>query len=149
MPHIHVTAPKDALSKKAQDALMSRISNAVLTAERAPLDHVGAQSLVWAYYDEQLTGSIYIGGENLSEAPFRIAVTTPKGALNSGTRKELVEAIGTIVDDIVGPFDGRLNQWTMLYELDEGSWAGGGQIFPLIEIQTAMGIPIKTEANAA
>lgn len=135
MPHIHVTAPKDALSKNDQDALMSRISNAVLTAERAPLDHAGAQSLVWAYYDEQLTGSIYVGGENLRKAPFRIAVTTPKGALNSGTRKELVEAIGTIVDDIVGPF--------------EGSWAGGGQIFPLVGIQTAMGIPIKTEANAA
>jgi len=145
MPHIHVTAPKDALSKKDQDALMSRISNAVLTSEHAPLDHAGAQSLVWAYYDDQHSGSIYVGGENLSEAPFRIAVTTPKGALNSVTRKELVEAIGSIVDDIVGPFEGRLNQWTMLYELDEGSWAVSGQIFPLAGIQAAMGIQPSIE----
>ncbi len=146
MPHIHVTASEGTLSKKEQDLLMSRISNAVLTAERAPLDHAGAQSLVWAYYLEQPTGSIYVGGENLEQAPFRIAVTTPEGALNNAARLELVEAIGAIVDDIAGPFDGRLNQWTMLYELDEGSWAGSGQIFPLAGIQAAMGI--QTGANA-
>ncbi len=149
MPHIHVTAPEGALNKKEQNALMSRISNAVLTSERAPLDHAGAQSLVWAYYVEQPAGSIYVGGENLNKAPFRIAVTTPEGALNGVTRKELVEAIGSIVDDIVGPFEGRLNQWTMLYELDEGSWAGSGQIFPLAGIQAAMGIHPATGVRVA
>ncbi len=149
MPHIHVTAPEGALNKKDQDALMSRISNAVLTSERAPLEHAGAQSLVWAYYDELPSGSIYVGSENLDQAPFRIAVTTPEGALNSETRKELVEAIGSIVDDIVGSFEGRLNQWTMLYELAEGSWAGNGQIFPLAGIQAAMGIQPAPNVSAA
>ena len=28
----------------------------------------------------------------------------------------------------------------MLYELDEGSWGGGGQIFRLADIQAAMNI---------
>jgi hypothetical protein len=149
MPHIYVTAPEGKLGKTEQDVLMSRISDAVLTSERAPLDHDGAQSLVWAYYDEQPSGSIYVGGENLRESPFRIAVTTPAGALNSETRKDLVEAIGSIVDEVVGPFDGRLNQWTMLYEIDEGSWAGSGQIFPLAGIQAAMGIEPETNVKAA
>ncbi|MEP2531195.1 hypothetical protein [Shimia sp.] len=49
MPHIHVTAPQNALSKDQQDALMSNLSNAVLKAERAPIESAGAQSLVWAY----------------------------------------------------------------------------------------------------
>jgi len=44
------------------------------------------------------------------------------------------------VDDIAGIFEDRLNHWTMLYEIDEGSWAGGGQIFPLTGIQAAMNI---------
>ena len=149
MPHIYVTAPEGALNKTEQDALMTQISNAVLTSERAPLDHVGAQSLVWAYYVEQPSGSIYVGGENLEKAPFRIAVTTPEGALNDVTRKELVEAIGSIVDDIVGPYEDRLNQWTMLYELDEGGWAGSGQIFPLAGIQAAMGIQPIEDVKAA
>ncbi len=140
MPLIQVTAPKGALSKAKQDALMSQISNAVLKAERAPVNDAGAQSLVWAYYTEQAEGTIYIGGENLNPSPFRINITTPEGALNGTTRKELVAEIGEIVDAIVGSYEGRLNQWTMLAELDEGGWSGAGQIFLLADIQAAMNI---------
>ncbi len=140
MPLIQVTAAEGSLNKPEQDALMSRISNAVLKAERAPIDHAGAQALTWAYFIEQPEGAVYIGGENIPEPPLRIAVTTPEGALNAGTRRELVAEIGAIVDDIVGPYEGRLNQWTMLYEVDDGSWSGSGQIFPLAGIKEAMGI---------
>lgn len=140
MPLIQVTAPKDTLNKNEQDTLMTRLSNAVLTAEGAPITDPGAQALVWAYYDEKPKGTVYVGGKNLEEPPFRIAVTTPQGALHEATRQSLVEEIGRIVDDIVGPFEGRLNHWAMLYEVSEGSWAGGGQVFPLAGIQAAMNI---------
>lgn len=140
MPHIQVTAPENTLAKHQQDTLMSKLSNAVLTAEGAPIDDTGAQSLVWAYYDERPVTSIYIGGANLSEPPFHIAVTTPQGALNPASRESLVAEIGRIVDELVGPFQDRLNHWAMLYEVSERSWAGGGQVFPLAEIQAAMNI---------
>lgn len=140
MPLIQVIAPANTLEKSDQDALMSRVSNALLKAERAPIDHAGAQSLVWAYYHEVDEGSIYVGGESQESPPFRIAVTTPEGALNEEARHVLAKNIGEIVDDVVGPFEGRLNHWLMLTELDEGSWAGGGQIFPLAGIQAAMNI---------
>jgi phenylpyruvate tautomerase PptA (4-oxalocrotonate tautomerase family) len=140
MPLIQVDAPQDTLNKNEQDALISQLSNAVLKAERAPIDSAGAQSLVWAFYDEKPKTAIYVGSENLQEPPFRIAVTTPQGALTHSSRESLVEAIGQIVDDIVGPYEGRLNHWAMLYEVAEGSWGGGGQIFPLAGIQDAMDI---------
>ena len=140
MPLVQVTAPQNTLDIAEQNALMSRLSNAVLKAEGAPLDDAGAQSLVWAYFDERPATAIYIGGENLPAPPLRIAITTPSGALSERTRKTLVTDIGEIVDDVVGPFDGRLNHWAMLYELDEGSWAGGGQVFGLADIQAAMNI---------
>jgi hypothetical protein len=70
MPLIQVSAPQDTLDKREQDVLMSRLSNAVLKAENAPIDDSGAQSLVWAYYDEKPKASIYVGGENLEEPPF-------------------------------------------------------------------------------
>ncbi len=140
MPLINITAPQGALGKKDQDALVSRLSNAVLKAERAPVDDAGAQALVWAYYHEQPEGTSYVGGEAIEQPPFRIAVTTPEGALNSQTRQELAAEVGSIIDDIVGPFEGRLNHWAMLYEVDEGSWAGAGQVFPLAGIQAAMNI---------
>lgn len=140
MPLIQVNAPQDALNKSEQDALVSRISNAVLKAERAPIGSAGAQSLVWAFYDEKPKSAIYVGSENLQEPPFRIAITTPQGALIESTRASLVEEIGQIVNDIVGPYEGRLNHWAMLYEVAEGSWGGGGQIFPLAGIQEVMNI---------
>lgn len=140
MPLIQVTAAADALSKPDQDALMSRLSNAVLKSERAPITDPGAHSLVWAHYHELPQGASYVGGKSLEQSPLQIAVTTPEGALNATTRKSLVKDIGDIVNDIVGPFEGRLNHWAMLYELDEGSWAGSGQIFGLADIQAAMNI---------
>ena len=140
MPLIQVTASQGTLEKKDQDILMSRISNAVLKYERAPIDDPGAQSLVWAYYQEIPNGAVYVGGEILETPPIRINITTPEGALNDLTRQSLVKELGNIVNDIIGPFEGRLNHWAMLNELDEGSWAGGGQIFGLKDIQGAMNI---------
>ncbi|MEH6631317.1 MAG: hypothetical protein V7776_10840 [Halopseudomonas aestusnigri] len=140
MPLLQVTAAQGTLNKADQDNLMSRLTNALLEAERAPIEDAGAQSLAWAYYTEQPAGTIYVGGENLDKAPLRIAVTTPEGALTADTRAEFVASVGKIVDDIVGPYEGRLNHWTMLTELDEGSWAGAGQIFHLADIQAAMNI---------
>lgn len=141
MPLIHVIAPGNSLGKSDQNTLMSRVSNAVLKAEHAPVEDAGAQSLVWAYYHEMNQDTVYVGGENLDQPPFRVAVTTPEGALNDAARATLAQDIGNIIDDIVGPYEGRLNHWLMLTELDEGSWAGGGQIFPLAGIQAAMNIP--------
>lgn len=140
MPHIHVTAPQGSLSKGQQDALMSDLSNAVLKAERAPLESAGAQSLVWAYFHEQQQGTSYVGGKAVNEPPFRIAISTPEGALTADTREELAAEVGQIIDDAIGPFEDRLNHWVMLYEVAEGSWGGGGQIFPLATIQSVMDI---------
>ena len=140
IPLIQVTAPRGALGKRDQDILIKRLSDAVLTAERAPLDDAGAQALVWAHYHEQPAGTSYVAGAPIEEAPIRIAITTPEGALDDTARQELAVAVGEIVDDIVGPFEERLNHWAMLYEVDEGSWAGAGQIFPLSGIKAAMNI---------
>jgi len=143
MPHIHVTAAESQLNPIQRDAFMEELSNAVLTAENAPINDPGAQSLVWAYYNALPKSDIYIGGKNIAEPPFRIAVTTPQGALNDKGRKSLVANIGHIVDKYVGAFaDGRLNHWAMLYEVNEGSWAGGGNVFPLAGIQAAMNIKV-------
>lgn len=140
MPLLQVTAPENTLNKEQQDRLMSRLSDAILTAETAPVSDPGARSLMWAYYSEQAKENIYIGGEPQEKPPFRISITTPKGALNDASRESLVAEIGQIVDDIVGPYEGRLNQWTMLTDLQEGGWAGSGQIFRLADIQAAMNI---------
>lgn len=140
MPLIHVTATRNTLNKQDQATLMTQVANAVLKAEGAPVDHEGAQSLTWAYFDEKPQDATYIGGQNLSQPPIIVAVTTPEGALNTDSRQSLVAEVGEIVDSLIGPFEGRLNHWTMLHEVKEGSWAGGGQVFPLAAIKDAMNI---------
>ena len=141
MPHIQITAPESHLTQSQKDVLVSELSNAVLISEGAPIEDAGAQSLVWAYYDERPKAGVYVGGKNLQEPPFRVAVTTPQGALDQNSRDALIAHIGQIIDKHVGVFaDGRLNHWAMLYEVSEGSWGGGGQVFPLAGIQAAMNI---------
>ncbi|MCG8491951.1 MAG: hypothetical protein MI743_10080 [Sneathiellales bacterium] len=140
MPLIHVTADENTLGKDDQDNLMSEISRAVLKAEGAPVDDNGANALVWAYYDARPAQSTYIGGQAISAPPIRINITTPEGALNAENRHQLVKDLGEIVDRYVGIFEGRLNHWTMMHEVTEGSWAGAGQIFHLADIQSAMNI---------
>ena len=79
----------------------------------------------------------------------RITVTTPEGALNDQTRKSPVAEIGVIVDDIVGLFEGRLNHWAMLHELNEGGWGGGGQIFRPANIQEVMNIKAAKRSKSS
>lgn len=140
MPLIEIAAPTGALSKPDQDSMIARISDAVLKSETANPADPAAQSLVWAYYHDLGEGGAYVGGEALAKAPMTIAVTTPAGALTPERRATLVGEIASIVDELVGVFPDRLNHWTMLYELAEGSWGAGGQIAPLAGIQAAMNI---------
>ncbi|MEH6516038.1 MAG: tautomerase family protein [Halioglobus sp.] len=139
MPYLKITAAQGTLDKASQDALVSRVSNAILKAERADIDDAAAQSLVWAHFVALPQGAVYVGGETMDQPPVRIAVTTPEGALTARTREQLVSEIGDIVNDIVGPFAGRLNHWTMLYEVADGNW-GAGQVLRLPDIQAAMNI---------
>lgn len=140
MPLIQVTADENALGKDEQEGFMSEISGAVLKAEGAPVDDDGANALVWAYFDARPANNIYIGGETISSPPVRINITTPEGALDTESRHQLVKDLGEIVDRYIGIFEGRLNHWTMMHEVAEGSWAGAGQVFHLEDIQSAMNI---------
>ncbi|MDX2505233.1 MAG: hypothetical protein QNL62_12270 [Gammaproteobacteria bacterium] len=140
MPLIQITAPTDVLDKGEQNELINRVSNAVLKAEGADTHDSDAQSLVWAYYIENPISNSYVGGENLDKPPFIVSIVTPQGALNEVTRGELVKSIGEIINDLVGVFNDRLNHWTMMHEVNEGSWGGSGQVFNLAGIQSAMNI---------
>lgn len=140
MPLIQVDAPQGDLDKSQQDVLMSQLSSAVLRAEGAPPESAGAQSLVWAHFNEKPEETFHVGGVPLEKPPFRVAVTTPQGALNDETGKSLVVETGRVVDDTVGRYHGRLNHWAMLYEVTDGGWAGAGQVFRLGDIQHAMDI---------
>jgi phenylpyruvate tautomerase PptA (4-oxalocrotonate tautomerase family) len=142
MPLIQVTAQAGALRKDKQDALISRISDAVLRSEGASPSDPAAQALVWAHYKEVPTGSSYVGGKSPERAPLHIAVTTPEGSLDEAARETLAGDIGAIVDDLFGTLESGPNHWAMLYELADGNWSGGGKIVHLDDIKAAMNIAV-------
>jgi hypothetical protein len=50
MPYLQIIAAEGTINKADQDALMSRVSNAILKDECADVDDAAAQSLMWAHF---------------------------------------------------------------------------------------------------
>ena len=140
MPFVQVTAPKGTLNKQSRDALMSRLSVAVIKAEGAAGDDPDALALVWSYYSEIEPGDGYVGGQPADQVPFVIEYATPQGALDDDTRKALVAETGIIFDSIFASQESAPNHWALLREIDEGGWGGGGHVYGLSAIQNAMNI---------
>ena len=140
MPLIQVTAPKGLLNKEQQNELMSRLSKAIIKSEGADFEFPAASALVWAQYHEVAEGSYYVAGEPTERAPLAIQMIAPEGAIAGELKEKFIKEIGGIVDDIVGPYDGRLNYWAIFHDIREGSWTAAGQAFPLAGIQEVMGI---------
>ena len=141
MPLIRVTAQKGTFDKATQNKFMEEITDAVLTAEGASPSDAGAQSLAWAYFTEQAEGEIYIGKKNIDTPPVLIRVTTPQGGLTQEARKQLSESINKIVNDFIGAYNGRLNHWLLMDDIQEGGWASNGIVFSINDVKSAMNIP--------
>jgi len=119
---------------------MEEITDAVLTAEGADPKDPAAQSLAWAYFNEQPRNDLYIGKKNIDTPPILIRVTTPAGSLDEDENRELAASINAIVNDFIGTYDGRLNHWLLMNEIPENGWASNGIVFSIDDVRSAMNI---------
>ena len=140
MPFIRVTTQESTFDKTTQNKIMKEITDAVLTAEGANPEDSGAQSLAWAHYTEKRKGDIYIGKQNIDNAPVLIRVTTPKGALNHAANNPLAKSINAIVNDFIEAYENRLNHWLLMDETPETGWASSGVVFSIEDVKSAMNI---------
>lgn len=140
MPLIQVGAPKGAMSKEKQDVFMKKLSDNVIKSEGATIGDAGANSSVWAYYDEIDASSCYLGGVVVVKQPLYIKVTTPKGAISKENRKILSEEVQEMVNEAIGAFEGRLNYWLIFMEADGDVWGADGDLFSLDQIKQVMNI---------
>lgn len=137
MPMIEVAAPAGALPPETRDKLMKRLTDTLLKWEGAPEGNTFAQAIAWAYFHEMPAGHFYVGGAAVADLRLRLKVTTPEGMLNDETRKGVVEEIGRIVDEEIGPKASGLNHWVLLREIKDGNWGAGGRIFRRTDIIAA------------
>jgi phenylpyruvate tautomerase PptA (4-oxalocrotonate tautomerase family) len=141
MPHIRITAQEGTFDKATQNKFVGEITDAVLASENADPNDPAAQSLAWAYFNEQPKGSVYVGKEIIDAPPILIQVSTPQGALVQAGRNKLEEKVNAIVNDFIGAFENRLNHWLLMDEVKDGSWASAGIVFTLDDVKGAMNIP--------
>ena len=140
MPLIRITAQEGTFNNATQNKFIEEVSDAVLTAEGADPKDPAAQSLVWAYFTEQKQSDVYIGKQNIDTPPVLIRVTAPAGALNRAANEGLAQSINAIVNDFIGPFEGRLNHWLLIDEIPKTGWASNGVVFSIEDVRSAMNI---------
>ena len=136
MPLLELTVPEGELSDEARGELQGELAGALLRWEGAP-DTEFFRSISWCHLQELPADSIRTP-DGSAEPHAVVKVTTPEGALSDRRRAGMVEEMTKLVLEATGWGDqAALRVWVMCREIDEGSWAAGGQIVHFEQLREA------------
>src|SRR4051794_21978630 len=133
---IDVTLPEGALSAEQRDALAERLTATLLHWEGAG-ELPFARQISLVYFDERPLETVYVAGERITEARYRLLVTIPAGAITEDKRKAgLVDGLTRDVLEVEGKAgdEDALRVWVFIHEVPDGHWGGAGRIFRLRDI---------------
>jgi phenylpyruvate tautomerase PptA (4-oxalocrotonate tautomerase family) len=136
VPMIDVTLPEGTLTDEQRAALADRLTTTLLHWEGAG-DIPFSRQITLVYFDERPAGSIYVAGEQATDARYRLLVTIPHGSITDDERKAgLVEALTRDVLEVDGSQadDASFRVWVFIHEVPDGHWAGAGRVFRLRDI---------------
>jgi phenylpyruvate tautomerase PptA (4-oxalocrotonate tautomerase family) len=130
MPLIDLTYVRGSLDDQAVGRLTDELVTALLRAERAPdTQFLRDNTLVYLHTLEPEAQSV--GGRGTGAPRFRIEMTVFEGALSQERKEQLAADVHAAVCAAAGiePEGPRaLHVWTLIHEISEGNWAGGGKI---------------------
>ena len=130
MPMIDLTFVRGSLDDAALGQLTDELVTALLRAERAP-DTPFMRDNTIVYLHVLDPGAQSVGGRGPGEPRFRVELTVFEGALPQDRREELVADVHAAVCAAanIEPDGSRaFHVWTLIHEIREGCWAGGGKI---------------------
>ncbi|OBH82752.1 hypothetical protein A5681_23025 [Mycobacterium scrofulaceum] len=130
MPMIDLTFVRGSVDDEALSRLTDELVTALLRAERAP-DTPFLRDNTWVYTHAIDAAELSVGGRGPGAPRFRVDVTIFAGALDNDRKEQLAAEVHTAVCAAAGiePQGGRaFHVWTLIHEIPEGNWAGGGQI---------------------
>ncbi|OBH90446.1 tautomerase family protein [Mycobacterium scrofulaceum] len=130
MPMIDLTFVCGSVDDEALSRLTDELVTALLRAERAP-DTPFLRDNTWVYTHAIDAAELSVGGRGPGAPRFRVDVTVFAGALDNDRKEQLAAEVHTAVCAAAGiePQGGRaFHVWTLIHEIPEGNWAGGGQI---------------------
>ncbi len=130
MPMIDLTFLRGSLDDAALGRLADELVTALLRAERAP-DTQFLRDNTWVYLHPMEAGELSVGGRGPGAPRFRVDLTVFEGALDQHRKERLAADVHGAVCAAAGiePQGSRaFHVWTLIHEIPEGNWAGGGQV---------------------
>ncbi|MFZ0832669.1 MAG: tautomerase family protein [Mycobacterium sp.] len=130
MPMIDLTYVRGSLDDAALARLADELVTVLLRAERAP-DTPFMRNNTIVYLHALDLGAQSVGGRGPGEPRFRVELTVFEGALAQDRREQLAADVHAAVCAAAGiePDGPRaFHVWTLIHEIPEGHWAGGGKI---------------------
>ena len=130
MPMIDLTFVRGSLNDQALGLLTDELVTALLRAERAPdTSFLRDNTLVYLHALDPAAQSV--GGRGAGAPRFRVEMTVFEGALSQDRKERLAADVHAAVCAAAGiePEGERaLHVWTLIHEIPEGNWAGGGKV---------------------
>jgi phenylpyruvate tautomerase PptA (4-oxalocrotonate tautomerase family) len=130
MPMIDLTFVRSSIDDQALTSLTDELVTALLRAERAPdTPFLRDNTVVYLHALERAAQSV--GGRGPGEPRFRIEMTVFAGALSQDRKEQLAADVHAAVCAAAGidPKGSRAyHVWTLIHEIPEGNWAGGGKV---------------------
>jgi phenylpyruvate tautomerase PptA (4-oxalocrotonate tautomerase family) len=130
MPMIDLTYVRGSVTDEALGVLTDELVTALLRAERAPdTPFLRDNTLVYLHALDPAAQSV--GGRGAGAPRFRVEMTVFEGALSQDRKERLatdVHAAVCAAAEIEPEGERALHVWTLIHEVPEGNWAGGGKI---------------------
>jgi phenylpyruvate tautomerase PptA (4-oxalocrotonate tautomerase family) len=130
MPMIDVTYVRGSLALQALGRLTDDLVTVLLRAEQAPdTPYLRDNTVVYLHELDPAVQSV--GGRGPGTPRFRVELTVFEGALTKDRKEQLAADVHVAVCTAAGiEPDGEraFHVWTLIHEIPEGNWAGGGTI---------------------
>jgi phenylpyruvate tautomerase PptA (4-oxalocrotonate tautomerase family) len=137
MPMIDLTYVRGSLDDQALAQLTDELVTALLRAERVPdTEFLRDNTLVYLHTLDPEAQSV--GGRGSGAPRFRVEMTVFEGALSQDRKEQLAADVHAAVCAAAGiePEGSRaFHVWTLIHEIPEGNWAGGGKIIYYRQVQ--------------
>jgi phenylpyruvate tautomerase PptA (4-oxalocrotonate tautomerase family) len=126
MPMIDLTYVRGSIHDEALGRLTDELVTALL---RADTPFLRDNTLVYLHALDP--AALSVGGRGEGAPRFRVELTVFEGALSQDRKEQLAADVHAAVCAAAGiePESARaLHVWTLIHEIPEGNWAGGGKI---------------------
>jgi phenylpyruvate tautomerase PptA (4-oxalocrotonate tautomerase family) len=130
MPMIDLTYVRGSLEQQALGRLTDELVTVLLRAEQAP-DTPFLRDNTVVYVHELEPAAQSVGGRGPGAPRFRVEMTVFGGALTKDRKEQLAADVHGAICAAAGiDPDGEqaFHVWTLIHEIPEGNWAGGGKI---------------------